>query len=412
MKTILAVIIALALGFAAGCFYLSRKNAEKTALNSAEESNWAAEKAALEQQLADARRRTPEVRTVTKTHSTTVTNRLSPLEILTRLAQLNPETSEESRNHVLRQVVYHLQLLAEQGEDSLPVIRDFLKQNRDMDYSADVLNAAGERVGRVGISSWSTRYATLTDFLVPPSLRLGLIDVLDQIGGESAQAILAEVLDSTGRGVEVAHIARVLQRQAPDKYRDAALKAAKDLLTHPPAVNQPNRIDENARAYLYQVLAMFKDTSFAENAQRLLVSADGQVDKQALNYLSATFKENAVPALYAAYKDARMTNLAERSTLMNAVLAFAGTSPQANQLFTEVVTTEETPGGIRAFTIKNLSGTSAGDRPSDPAVVQSRINLLQDLRGKSKDERILRAIDDTRTTLEQLLGVLRAQKSP
>ena len=409
MKTTLAVIFAALLGFGSGYFYFSRKVAEQSALVNSEESNWAAEKAALEQQLADARRRVPEVRTLTKTLSTTVTNNMSPEEIIARLAKMNPETSEDSRNQVLRQVVHHLQMLVEQGETSLPVIRNFLKQNKDVDYSTDVLNAAGERVGRSGAAAWTSRYATMTDFLVPPSLRLGLIDALDQIGGESAQGILAEVLDSTGRGVEVAHIARVLQREAPDKYRENSIKAAKDLLSNPPAINEPNRIDENARAYLYQVLAMYRDTSFAETAQHQLVSDGGRIDKQALNYLSSTLKEQSVPALYAAYKNQAMTNLTERSTLMNAVLSFAGHSAQANQLFGEVVASQEIPSGIRAFTIKNLAGGSSGERPDDQSVVQARINLLQDLRGATKDERILRAIDETRTALEQLLDALRAR---
>jgi hypothetical protein len=407
MKTVIAVLLAAVLGFGAGYFYVTRKQAEKAAFTGADESNWAAEKAALEQQLAEARRRSPDVRTVTRT--TTVTNRLSAEEILARLARLNPETSDESRNHVLRQVVYNLQLLASLGDEALPVIHAFLKQNQDMDYSVDVLNAAGERVGRAAASSWASRNVTLTDFLVPPSLRLGLIDVLDQIGGESAQGILAEVLDTTGRGVEVAHIARVLQREAPGKYRDVALKAAKELLANPPPINQPNRIDDNARAYLYQVLAMHNDTSFAQTAQTLLVTTNGLLDKQALNYLSSTLKEQAVPALYAAYKDPKLTDAAARSSLMNAVLNFAGPSPQANQLFTEVAITEDIPSGVRVFTIKGLAGAPGADRPVDPNVLQSRINLLADLRGRSTDERILRAIDDTRSTLEQMLATAKAR---
>ena len=410
MKTVIAVLVAVVLGFAAGCLYLSRKNAERSAQGSAEESNWAAEKAALEQQLAEARGRMPEVRTVTRTLNNTVTNKLAPEEILARLAKLNPETSEDSRNTVLRQIVHHLQLLADLQDEALPVIRDFLKQNKDIDYSTDVLNAAGERVSRTGASSWTTRHATLTDFLVPPSLRLGLIDVLDQIGGEGAQAILAEVLDTTGRGVEVAHIARVLQSEAPDKYKENALKAAKDLLANPPAIDQPNRLDENARAYLYQVLAMYNDTSFAQAAQQQLITAGGQVDRQAMNYLSTTLKDQAVPQLYAAYKDPKLTNMMERSSLMNAILGFTGTSPQANQIFSEIISSEDLPSGSRAFTIKNLAGGQGADRPTDAQVLQSRINLLADLRGRTKDERILRSIDDTRTTLEQLLSAVKVRE--
>ena len=411
MKTVIAVLLAAVLGFGAGYFYLSLKQAEKAAHSATEESNWAAEKAALEQQLAEARRHAPEVRTVTRTVNAAVTNRLSAEEILARLSRLNPETSEEPRNHVLRQVVYNLQLLASLGEEALPVIHAFLKQNRDIDYSVDVLNAAGERVGRAAASSWATRNVTLTDFLVPPSLRLGLIDVLDQIGGETAQGMLAEVLDTTGRGVEVAHIARVLQREAPGKYRDNALKAAKELLANPPPIDQPNRIDDNARAYLYQVLAMHNDTSFAQTAQTLLVTTNGQIDRQALNYLNGTLKEQAVPALYAAYKDPRLTDPAARNSLMNAVLNYAGPSAQANQLFTEVAITEDIPSGVRVFTIKGLAGTPGADRQVDPSVLRARINLLADLRGRSTDERILRAIDDTRSTLEQMLATTKPRSN-
>jgi hypothetical protein len=407
MKSVIAVLLAAVLGFGAGYFYLSRKQVEKAAFAGAEESNWANEKAALEQQLAEALRRAPDVRTVTRT--TTVTNRLSAEEILARLARLNPETSDESRNHVLRQVVYNLQLLASLGDEALPVISGFLKQNRDMDYSVDVLNAAGERVGHAAASAWASRNVTLTDFLVPPSLRLGLIDVLDQIGGESAQGILAEVLDTTGRGVEVAHIARVLQREAPGKYRDNALKAAKELLANPPPIDQPNRIDDNARAYLYQVLAMHNDTSFAQTAQTLLVTTNGHLDKQALNYLTGTLKEQAVPALYAAYKDPKLSDAAARTSLLNAVLNFAGPSAQANQLFTEVTVTEDIPPGVRVFTIRGLAGTPGAERPAEPNLLQSRIKLLADLRGRSTDERILRAIDDTRSALELMLATAKAR---
>lgn len=402
MKTVLAVLIALAVGFGLGYFLHSRRTAESAAQSSASESTWAAEKAALEQQLAEARRRSPEVRTVTKTHA--VTNKLSAPEILQRLIKLNPETSDDSRNRTLRQVVHHLQLLADLGPEALPAIRDFLKANKDLDYSSDVLNAAGERVSRSGTASWTARLNAPTDFLVPPSLRLGLLDALDQIGGDEALAILAETLDTTGRGVEVAFIARVLQSEAPDKYRDASLKAAKDLLSNPPPIGAPNRIDENARAYLYQVLAMHNDTSFAPVAQSQLVGTDGRIDKQALGYLSGTFKEQSVPALVEAYKNPKLTEQGERSTLLNAVFAFAGPSAPANQLFTEVVSSETIPAPVRAFAVQGLAGGTGRERPSDAAVIQSRIQLLQSLRGVTKEERLLKSIDDTRAQLEQFLA--------
>lgn len=402
MKTALAILASLLLGAGLGYYYQARRQAEAVAHAGAAQSTWAAEKAALEQQLAEARRGGGGIRTVTRTQTATVTNRASAAELLQRLVRLNPETSDDTRNRTLRQIVHQLQLLADCGPEALPPIRQFLKANQDLDYSQDVLNAAGERVGRSGQAAWTARSPARTDFLVPPSLRLGLIDVLAQIGGDEAMAILAETLDTTGRGVEVAHIARILQADAPGRFRDASLKAAKDLLSNPIPAGAPNRIDENARAYLYQVLALHQDTSFAATAQGQLVSPEGRVDRQALEYLSGTFKEEAVPALYEACRNPKLTNQAERAVLVDAVLAFAGSNPQANQLLTDTLRRDDIPAGVRAFTIQGLAGGPGREAPTDPAVIQARLQLLQSLRGQIQEERLLLAIDQTRAALERL----------
>ena len=44
--------------------------------------------------------------------------------------------------------------------------------------------------------------------LVPPSLRFGLFDVVRRIGGPDAEKLLGEMLGTTGRGVELAWLAR------------------------------------------------------------------------------------------------------------------------------------------------------------------------------------------------------------
>ena len=400
MKTAIAVILAALLGFGGGYLLLSRKQAEKSSNLAATEAGWQNEKAFLEQELAEARRKKVEVRTVTRNTATTVTNKLTAEEVLEKLLKLNPNVGEESRNRIFRQIVHHLQMLADLGPDALPVVRAFLQQNKDADYVGEELNASGERI-RAGFTS---RYVARTDFLVPPSLRLGLIDVLDQIGAEESEAMLAEVMDTTGRAVEVAYIARVLEETNPGKYRDNALKAAKDLLSNPPSIDLPNRIDDNARAYLYQVLAMYRDTSFAQMAQDQLITPDGRVDRQSLGYLSNILKEQGVPSLYAAYKDTRLTNLNERAHLQNAVLTFTGPSTEANELFKQIITDEKVPANIRSYAITGLAGAGGKEKPYDPQLIQSRITLLHNFRSYLKDEKILKSIDDTKLALEQLLA--------
>jgi len=401
MKSVIAVLVAAVVGFGASYYILSKKQSEKAGEQSTELEDLRNKLAYREQELAEARKKQVEVRTVHRTTSTTVTNKLSAPEILDKLVKLDPTSGDDSRNRIFRQIVYHLQMLVDLGPESLPTIQAFLKENKDVDYVGDVLNESGERVARSGFSS---RYVTRTDFLMPPSLRLGLIDVLDQIGGEESETILAETLDTTGRGVEVAYIARVLEEIAPNKFRENALKAAKDLLANPPDINSPNRIDENARAYLYQVLSMYQDTSFAQNAQELLITPQGRVDRQALGYLATTLKERGVPALVNAYRDQRITNQTERSHLLNAVLSFAGPSAEANQLFTDIISDEKVPAAIRSYAVIGLSGGAGREKPSEPALIQARLQLLRNLRGSYKDERLLKALDDTKVALELILA--------
>lgn len=407
MKFLAAILVAALIGFGGGYLILSKKQAQQAGVQAASESDLQSQLEYLKQALAEAKNRQADVRTITRNTSTTITNKLSAEEVLARLLKLNPGTSEESRNRVFRQIVYHLQMLAELGGESLPVINAFLKENKDVDYVGDVVNEAGERVSRGGFNS---RLMTRTDFLMPPSLRLGLIDVLDQIGTDGGEAVLAETLDTTGRGVEVAYIARLLEETHPKKYRDNALKAARELLTNPPEMDSPNRIDENARAYLYSVLSMYQDTSFAENANALLITKEGRVDRQAMSYLTSTLKLNGVPALCAAYQDPRITSQNERSHLLNAIMNFAGPSPEANKLFTEIISDEKVPAAIRSYAVIGLSGGAGKERPSDPGLVQSRLELLRNLRGSYKDERLLKSIDDTKTSLEGLLS--RLQQPP
>jgi hypothetical protein len=404
MKVVLAILVAAVLGFGAGWLVTSRRHAEQVSLKAASQSDWAAERAYLEQALADARKGRPEVHKFTNTVVSTITNRLAPQDILEQLMHLNPNAGEESRNRILRRIVYHLETLATLGGEALPVIHDFLKQNKDVDYTGDIVNASGQRLSRTGAGSFSIRTVATTDFLVAPSLRLGLVDVLAQIGGEESQSILAQVLDTTGRGVEVAYIARVLQEEVPDKYKENALRAARDLLANPPAVSSPNRLDDNARAYLYQVLTMYHDTAYAEQAKSRILSPEGSVDRQAVSFLTTTLKEQSVPSLHAAYSDPRMTNQTERGLILSAILGFAGTSGQANGVFNQMVVDAAVPTGIRSMTIQGLAGGSGRDVPTDPKQIQGRLELLREIRGQLTDERLLRSVDETTAKLQLMLA--------
>ncbi|MEI9961239.1 MAG: hypothetical protein WDM76_08985 [Limisphaerales bacterium] len=134
----------------------------------------------------------------------------------------------------------------------------------------------------------------------------------------------ADMLASTGRGVEVAYLTVVLEEIAPGKYHDAAIKAAIELLLTPPPIEDPDRLDDLAKSYLYGVLEFYKDTSFAVNAQQMLVGADGRLDQDAMDYLSTVLKDQSVSALYAAFQNSALTNQFDKMTLGRDILNYVG----------------------------------------------------------------------------------------
>src|SRR5439155_10204477 len=85
MKIAIAVLLAALLGFGAGAWWLYQKHRQQAAERSSAEAGWQNEKAFLEQALTEARQKQGSVRSVVRTVSTTVTNKLAASEILERL---------------------------------------------------------------------------------------------------------------------------------------------------------------------------------------------------------------------------------------------------------------------------------------------------------------------------------------
>ena len=112
----------------------------------------------------------------------------------------------KSRRSNSRRLNFLLESLIRQGDIAVPYIREFLNRMEDVDYA---IRREGEKD-----EDYDKRYrnfrATL-NFSQPPSMRIALIDVLAEIGGLLAESTLVEVLSTTGRGFEVAYIAKALQ---------------------------------------------------------------------------------------------------------------------------------------------------------------------------------------------------------
>ena len=183
-------------------------------------------------------------------------------EIIEELMELKITTA--NRRKARRRLGFLLESIAGQGKDAVPHISEFLDRMEDVDFDA----SRSEKDMARDIDYWRSRMVNVPlEFETPPSLRVGLIDILAEIGGSEAEAAIANVLASTGRGFEVAYSAKKLRDLAGRyAYRDEALGAAHELLADPIAFYGGNKYDAASRQYLFMVLEMYQDKTFIETA--------------------------------------------------------------------------------------------------------------------------------------------------
>jgi len=418
MKTAVAIILALGVGFASAYFVV--------------QAQFKKQPPPQVQQAVVQPAPAPEEKVIVAAAPSAPAGESSQ-DILDDLLNVKLGTGSE-RSTALRMVVYKLETLTLRGNAAVPAIRSFLGRDVDVDYNQQDNqnqnnnqpqanagggnaanndtnnndNAGNNRRNRNGnngggfaggfgggggnnFRGGARRARNLenlrTDWVVPPSLRLGLVGTLKEIGGPEAEQAMAEMLSATGRGVEVAYLAVMLEEIAPGKYRDAAVAAAKELLMNPPPVDSPDRLDDLAKSYLYGVLEFYKDTSFAVNAQQMLVGADGRLDQDAMDYLSVVLKDQSVSALYSAYQNSSLSNQFDKMNLGREILNYAGQNSQANQLFNDTLANPDLDSRAKAMSVIQLAGGGFGpfasDAPTDPQIISGRIALLNSAQSQS-----------------------------
>jgi hypothetical protein len=424
MKTlVVAFVVAAAVGLATFAFVSQQDTAK---LNQAKAA-WDAEKSQFES--VSSKPAAPVFVEKLVTNITAVCVEESPQEILNDLLAIKLVAGKE-HNQTLRKVVYKLGQIASRGETALPAIHGFTSQNIDVSYdpqaadtaagtNAATADAAANLGGRRNVFGGGQRgffgrgearrardlKNFSADWVAPPTLRLGMITALKEIGGTGAEQELVYMLSTTGRGVEVAYLTVTLEQMAPGKYREAAIAAARELLMTPPSADNADRLDALAKSYLYGVLEFYKDTSFVFNAQQMLVGADGRLNNDALDYLSQTLKDQSVPAIYAAYKNPALTNQVDKFNLGRELVSYVGQNATANQFFTETLQNADLDPRAKFFAIARLAGGGFGpgstDVPLDPQVASSRIQLLTSLQPQfANDEQLSQVMASTVTALQ------------
>jgi len=352
MKQGFLLLVAIVSGIAVGSVLMSRHlRARHQQQMTEERAAWEAERAELEQTLQDtrawARNANSRPLIVPAQQLASPPTKITPREILTKLVALKAARPNEART--LREAIYWLEELALRGEGAFPAIREFLARNEDFDLP----------------SSHNKTTRSAAESILPASLRLGLFDVVKRIGGKEAEVLLAEVLNTTGRGSELVWLARALQEIAPNRYRDSALESARELLAQPTPANAN-------RDSLFDVLIFFGDSSYVSTAQQLVVGANGKVDRSALKYLQESLGSQALPLVAQWYDDPRIQDPSEKEILARMALDYVGVDPQADPIITKAIYDPTLPDSNR----KNLI-TGLKEGPDE--VIKNRIEFVEGL---------------------------------
>jgi len=266
-----------------------------------------------------------------------------------------------------RQLISELEALRKMGPSALPAIREFLAKGDDVDFDANAARTL--RNGKVPL-----------EFLVPPSLRLGLLEVVKDISGDAGLQLLNQELVTTGRGVEIAYISGALQEMAGDKYRDVAAKSVRDLLAMPalPATT-PGALDNGDRDYLYTTLANLKDKSYVARAEAEVIKPDGQLDRASLRYLQNSLGEDSIAVAAKLWENPAVA--AERKgPLAQIALTYVGKNEKADSLFLKAIDGSTLNRDTRRNLIEDLNQSGFTDpknvSPADLPLIQKRLALI------------------------------------
>lgn len=136
-----------------------------------------------------------------------------PLDAMQGTWQLNDLVTQlkgqkEISAEKIKNIKQLLRELRKQGVAAVPAIREFLRQKSDVNFAK---MKGGELLDHA-------------------TLRQALMSTLHKIGGKESQAVSLEVLSSTQDPVEIALLARNLENEAPDVYREAVLQTINNAL--------------------------------------------------------------------------------------------------------------------------------------------------------------------------------------
>src|SRR5437867_2711580 len=268
--------------------------------------------------------------------------------------------------------------LAEQGSASLPAIREYLDRFQDIDFDAV---GAGKLVGY-------------------PSLRIGLLDALGQIGGPEATGLSLQTLETTGDPQEIAFLAKGLEKQLPpEQLRPATLAAASDAL----AQALGGELNGRNLEPLFEVLQKYGDESVAG----LLEQAAGKWNFYATLALAGLPDGAGVPALLRLAQDAANTGVGNGDSALRPLAQAAMLYPAARAALVEQARLNQIPDNAWPGIVTSLAGNyiqygkQIFGNTAPPVVwsadqIQQRVELIDQLLAVATTPAASEALQNTR----------------
>lgn len=242
-------------------------------------------------------------------------------------------------------------------------------------------------------------------FRAPVSTRMGVVEVLETIGGLKAIELLSQVLPVSQDAFEVVKISQTLGKYDPNAFNERIAETARGMI--------PKTEDREGRLHLYRLLGDIGDTGWAEQLQTELV-VKGRLDRDILETLSAVLGENIIPMISPMFFDPA-THPSDKNRLLQETIRFVGSNPTADEMYLSIFRAVSQTGRYssdsiryinsflvqlaqegriaRSFEVSETIGLVGANSVSDygtltPAVAQARLNLLETIKNTDAGKRL------------------------
>lgn len=271
-------------------------------------------------------------------------------DLMQRLIQLIAGNHSLTREQA-REINDLLAQLVREGAESIPAIQDFMKQNLDYSYAS---LQGGELVN----------YRTL---------RLSLLDVLQQIGGPEAVELSVSTLQTTSDPLEIALLSRYLEQQVPGQYRSQELTAAREVL----AQAASSRVPLGDMSPIFETMQALGDTNIVSDLEKAV---------QRWNYyatlaLAGLSNGVGIPTLIKLAGDPSVTSMGSGDFALRPLAQVAIQYPQAAQALVDLANKNMVPDTAWPTVAASLAGSNIqygnqlyGSSSPTPSWTEEQIN--------------------------------------